>query len=329
MKPSSFIKRLIIAVGLLFPLVAYAQAPVKQTLTTGIEAVHTGYGIKLLVAHEPDWDVKVNNVDEAVGIDLIHYPEKSEITIKKYTTQGLSAKETHDKEVAYLQVDMPGAVFWKKAESIKIGGSDAVSSTYKNPATLDVKRMVFFQNKGVTYEMDFMVKEADFPKVKDDFSYILQNVSFAEGQDAYLKDFVINAGFKSPSPKWDIATFQNGISLVIINAVENINDAAVNINTTDYPATSLEAAYDAHVRKLKEDNPGLTVISEKQKLTVSGIDAMSFTYQHPTKRVVNREIVFLYKGKAMRLNFSVMEQRFEQYKPQFLKILTENGLKLL
>lgn len=318
----------------LTPAVTWAQA--SPTNATGIGATPAGYevtdpvyGLKAFTADQKDWDALIKGSDDYTHLTFTHYPEKSTISVRKaYQTSG-TPQEIHDKSLELLTSTLPGAVFWKKGEKITLGGVEAVSSTYKNPATLEVTREVFFQNKGVNYQMLFEFKEADFEKIKNDLAYFMQNLSFIEptSEGGEIRDLLLGLGLKAPSQKWRVQAIIDGVKLSFYDADEYFTDIVVNFYKLEYKDTTLAAAYETHVKKMNEEYDGLTVMSEKLPLKLNGaVDAMTFTFKHPTKRIVNRDVIFMHKGTPTLINFSMAESRFEKHKADLATILNKGIL---
>ena len=151
-----------------------APAPVPTPVEkTGMKLIDSTRNIEFSTPNK-FWEINTSKF----SISLNHNTHfDAHVTMKKSWYSDSTAKEAYDKRKASLKSYLPGAIFVKENEAVTLSGNiSAVSTTYKNPSDLKIIREIFFIHKGMTYELIFQAKEENFPKIKEDFKYILQNL---------------------------------------------------------------------------------------------------------------------------------------------------------
>lgn len=139
----------------------------------------------------------------------------------------------------------------------------------------------------------------------------------AEKQGYYLKDYERGLVFEVPGSQWNVNAGQYSVTIVH----GKLFDARAFLRKSWRKITSLTDLYDENLRSLKHRLPGAEMIKEKEPLKVGQVPALSMTYRDPSKKIVQREIVFIHKENPFELEFSVKEENFNAVKDDFSAIL--------
>lgn len=314
---------LILTVAVFFSFGATAQQAQTNLGAGGFELVDATNGIKVVgPGANTDWtgDLDQEGFDR---ISLSH--DVCKIKLKEHYVRDTPPDKAHEEELAYIAKTMPGAMYLKKGEKVKVGGVDAVSLTYKNPATLDVKRIVFFSHRGVTYRLTFDFAEKDFATVKDDLAFIFSHIALFEptAELDTVRSHPNAVAIKAPSKSWTLEGFGVNAGLVVISGDDYHRDAVVQLKGEDSGGKTLDEVYSAHRENLKYDYSGAEYVSEGERLKVAGVDAIGVTFKPFDNRIVNRDILFIHKGRSIRLRFGAVEENWDKHKADFSRILKE------
>lgn len=120
-----------------------------------------------------NWSINASKSAVSLMNDVVY---DALVILKKSWFTVTTAEEAFVKTSEGLKRFLPGAEMIKDKESLKLGNTDAMSMTYRDPSQQKVHREIVFVHRGVSYELSFTVKEENFGKVKDDFGKILRGI---------------------------------------------------------------------------------------------------------------------------------------------------------
>lgn len=160
--------------------------PVFTTILQSIKVTPPAVGAIGILAHgdhqqiwapNAAWDVYYKN--RSITLELLNAQRQNRAVIFLHPT----GHNPRDLEIAYAEHKaevarrLPGAVMVSDHQPATLpGNTPALVYTYKNPSELTVLRDYVFQYRGVTHELNFEVLDADYPALKTDLKWIVDNI---------------------------------------------------------------------------------------------------------------------------------------------------------
>lgn len=250
------------------------------------------------------------------------------VNISDSYSSKLTADEMYQDEKDFMKESMPGAIFLKENEKLTLAGNiGAVSMSYKDPSSLEFKRIIFFIHRGQRYQMTFTLPEAKIEQYKPDFATIFKSLNFFEPTQPGIEIVHAKLGARASTPSndkgWLAQADNRALDIIFENPQTYEKEVVITMEFDEsITASSLQTAYDQRVSEIKRNLPGGQFLTENQKVQLgAATEALSITYKNPSKMTVHRVMVFQRQGQTQELRVSLFDNVFEKFKPTLTTII--------